>query len=102
MLEGGEPIYVSPVVACELAWVLRSRYRQSRSDIHEVLGRLLQSDQVVVDRDLIQAGLGMLRAGGDFSDGVILQEARRVGARDLMTFDQNLARAGAPTVTLLS
>ncbi len=100
-MNSGEPIYVSSVVVCELVWVLKSRYQQSRSAIVDAIGRLVQSDQVVMDRDLVLSGLSMLSAGGGFADGVILHEARRAGARDLMTFDRELARIGSPLTTLL-
>ncbi|HEV7228203.1 type II toxin-antitoxin system VapC family toxin [Brevundimonas sp.] len=101
-LSAGEPIYVSNIVMCELVWVLKSRYRQPRAAIAEAMGRLIDSDQVVMDRDAALAGLGMLKAGAGFSDGVILYEARRAGARDLMTFDRDLAKFGGPMATLLS
>lgn len=102
VMSTGEPIYVSNVVVCELAWVLRSRYRQPKQAVADAITRLIDSDQVVMDRDAAQSGLNLLGGGGDFSDGVILHEARRAGARDLMTFDRDFARAGAPTATLIS
>lgn len=102
VMESGEPVYVSSIVVCELCWVLRSRYRQTSDAIADAIGRLVDSDQVVMDRDLVRSGLSMMAAGGGFADGVVLHEARRAGARDLMTFDRDFASIAAPYVSLIS
>lgn len=40
----------------------------------------------------MDAGLKHLRAGGDFADGVIAHEGRRMGASLFVTFDLRAAR----------
>jgi predicted nucleic-acid-binding protein len=40
------------------------------------------------DRAAVEAGLASLRAGGDFADGVIAHEGRRMGADVFVSFDR--------------
>ena len=46
---------------------------------------------VEIDRTLLEAGIGLLMAGGDFANLVILAEADRVKADYVASFDENLA-----------
>lgn len=82
---------LSPVVLCEVVWVLRRAYRYHAEEVAGVLRRLIESRTVEVDRPLAEAGLAMLAAGGDFADGVILAEAGRAHCVRLVTFDRGLA-----------
>ena len=44
----GGRCYVSPIVLCEAAWVLRGAYRVSKEDVLTVLDRLLATKQFVI------------------------------------------------------
>jgi predicted nucleic-acid-binding protein len=90
-IEGAETVLLSPVVLCEIVWVLRRAYRYPAGEVAGVLRRLIESRTVEVDRPLVEAGLAMLAAGGDFADGVILAEAGRAQCGCLVTFDRGLA-----------
>jgi len=56
---------------------------------------------VQVDRTTAEAGLAMLDAGGDFADGVIAFEGRRLGGPVFASFDRRatelIAATGAET-----
>jgi predicted nucleic-acid-binding protein len=90
--EAGETAYVSTIVLCELAWVLRSLYGLRRKEIRATLEMLLQTAQLQVeDRAVVNRALTLYGAGaGDFSDYVIGLRNRIAGCRDTVTFDQSL------------
>lgn len=77
---------------CELAWVLRSVYHFAQTDVLAVLEELMQVPNAVVDRPAFAAGLEVLRAGGDFADGVIAFEGRRLGGDLFLSFDRRAVR----------
>ncbi|MDE0286742.1 MAG: type II toxin-antitoxin system VapC family toxin [Gammaproteobacteria bacterium] len=73
---------------CEFVWVLRRGYGMSVTLIADALVRLMNSDNVVVNRPAVETGLSVLRAGGDFADGVIAHEGNRAGAEEFISFDK--------------
>lgn len=90
---------------CELVWVLSQGYRIPSADIGEVIRRLINSDNVELNRPAAEAGLALLAAGGDFADGVIAYEGRWLGADTFVSFDRkaaNLLEAQGESVRLLS
>lgn len=78
-------------VLCELVWVLRRRYGLAVGDIADALETLLDSATVATDRPAADAGLRLLRAGGDFADGAITHQGRALGAEMFLTFDERAA-----------
>jgi predicted nucleic-acid-binding protein len=72
---------------CELTWVLSRGYKIHSADIAEAIRRLANGANVVVNRPAVEAGLGLLTAGGDFADGVIAYEGRWLGADTFISFD---------------
>jgi predicted nucleic-acid-binding protein len=77
-----------PVPAlCEFVWVLRRGYKKSISDISDAIHRLMRSNNVVMNRPAIEAGLSVFDAGGDFADGVIAYEGDWLGAEEFVSFD---------------
>jgi len=84
-------VVVTLPTLCEIAWVLRSRYRLSRSEIARFMKVVIGIEKIVVDTAAVQAGLATLDAGGDFADGVIAHEGRRLGAEVFVTFDKSAA-----------
>jgi len=73
---------------CEFAWVLRSVYRFEKSDIAMAIRALSAAGNVVMDRSVVDAGLGMLEAGGDFADGAIALEGEWLGGTQFVSFDR--------------
>jgi predicted nucleic-acid-binding protein len=77
-----------PVPAlCEFVWVLRRGYKKSISDISDAVHRLMKSNNVVMNRPAIEAGLSVFDAGGDFADGVIAYEGDWLEAEEFVSFD---------------
>ena len=58
---------------------------------------LLESVAVRVDRPAIEAGLAMRAGGGDFADGVIAFEGRRLAGEVFASFDRTAIRLIAET-----
>ena len=75
-------------VLCEFVWVMRRGYRMSVSLITDALYRLMNCDNVVMNRPAVEAGLSVLDAGGDFADGVIAYEGNWAGAEEFISFDK--------------
>jgi predicted nucleic-acid-binding protein len=86
---------------CELVWVLSRGYRILPAEIAETIRRLINSENVLVDRPAVEAGLAVMDAGGDFADGVITYEGSWLGADVFISFDGQavklLAAQGATT-----
>lgn len=81
-------VAVSLPCLCELIWVLRSVYGFSRVDMIQTIETMLAIGNMVLDRAAVQAGVDLLREGGDFADGVIAHEGRRLGGEVFVSFDK--------------
>lgn len=101
-LESAEIIFISNIVLCETAWVLKRFYKYNPEQITFALSALISSIGVEVDIPAVETGLRFLAAGGDFADGVILYEAKRAKADRLATFDSGFADRGGDFVTDLA
>ena len=101
-LEFAEIIFISNIVLCETAWVLKRFYKYNPEQITSALSALISSIGVEVDIPAVETGLRFLAAGGDFADGVILYEAKRVKADTLATFDSGFADRGGDFVSDLN
>jgi len=88
----GERGFISAIVLCELAWVLRSAYRISQADLILTLDRILGTTQFIVgDKDIVRRALDQYRAGrADFADYVIGALHQDAGCRKTVTFDRRL------------
>ena len=87
-LEGAELVAISAHSLCELAWVLDRGYKTARSDIASVISHMLEMHNVVVNRPAVEAGLRVLKAGGDFADGVIAYDGNWLGGETFVSFDK--------------
>jgi predicted nucleic-acid-binding protein len=67
-LAGAELVAITLPTLCELSWVLIRGYKHPAAEVSRAVRRLLD-------------------AGGDFADGVIAFEGRRLGADVLVSFD---------------
>jgi predicted nucleic-acid-binding protein len=73
---------------CELVWVLGRSYRFERDEIVRVVETLCSSPNVALDGPAVEAGLAMLKIGGDFADGVIAYEGAWLGGETFVSFDK--------------
>lgn len=87
------PGWISVIVICELAWVLRRVYSATREDIAAILETLLTSNELKVETaDLVWQGLRMFRKGSaDMADHLIGLSNGCHGASRTFTFDQRAA-----------
>ena len=91
-LEQAETVAVSVHALCELTWVLQRSYAVARSDIAAAIRQLIDTQNVVVNRPAVEAGLAVLDAGGDFADGVIAYDGQWLGGETFVSFDQKAVR----------
>jgi predicted nucleic-acid-binding protein len=68
--------------------VLTRGYRRSAMEVAAAIRKLIESASVLVDRPAAEAGLAVLEKGGDFADGAIAFEGRRLGGSVFTSFDK--------------
>ncbi|RZS88197.1 putative nucleic-acid-binding protein [Phyllobacterium myrsinacearum] len=105
LLREVELVAVSTTSLCEFCWVLARGYKFDRSDIARAVRALIASENVVSAKAVVEAGLAVLDAGGDFADGVIAFDGQRLGGEVFVTFDKiaaNIIEASGVPVKLLS
>jgi predicted nucleic-acid-binding protein len=91
-LANAEVVALALPVLCELVWVLSQGYRIPSADIAQTIRRLVNSDNVIVNRPAVDAGLALLDAGGDFADGAIAYEGSWHGADVFVSFDKRAVK----------
>lgn len=87
-MEQADLVAVSLHALCELVWVLQRSYAVSRADIAATIRRLANTQNIVLNRPAVEAGLSLLDASGDFADGVIAFEGQWLGGETFVSFDQ--------------
>ncbi len=88
LLKEAELIAVSLPCLCEFVWVLRRVYNFAQQDISAALEALLNAGNVAVNRPAADAGLALLKEGGDFADGLIAYEGNWLGGKTFVSFDK--------------
>lgn len=104
-LQAAELVAVPLSALCEFVWVLRRGYKKPDAEIVEAIRRLMRSANVVMNRPAVEAGLGVMDAGGDFADGAIAYEGNWLGAEEFVSFDKqavSLLRSQGRKARLLS
>lgn len=91
-LRNAEQIVLTLPMLCELVWVLGRGYKKPRAVIANAIRSITSGKTTSVDRAAVQAGLEIMDAGGDFADGVIAFEGRRLGGDVFVTFDKQAAK----------
>jgi len=89
LLERASLIAVPVPVFCKLVWTMRRLYKRPPDEIADAVETILQVASVTTDRPAVEAGLGVLRAGGDFADGTIAWQGAAMGGEILTTFDRD-------------
>jgi len=96
---GEVALVTGPPVLFEIAWTLRSAYRQRKGKVLDVLARMRalpglgMTDAAIVDEALILAR----RTGQEFADAYIAASSTAAGAGGIATFNRrDFQRLGAP------
>lgn len=94
------PGFVPVVALVELVWVLTGSYGLDRTQVATVLGTLLRSKELVIDRaELVAQALKRYSASGaDFADALIERLAAVAGCSLTMTFDAGAVKAAGMTL----
>ena len=100
-LKTQEPAFVSNVVLIELAWVLLTNYRYTRTGLAEAMETLLRSHDVILENAAAtwQAIAAFRGSKVSFADCMIAQAALSAGCEYTLTFD--IAAAKLPGMRLL-
>lgn len=88
LLRTAECIAIPLSTLCEFVWVTMGAYRRAAGEVIQAIIALVNSPGVVTDRPAVEAGLAMLAAGGDFADGAIAFDGRRLGGEVFTSFDR--------------
>ena len=100
VLAKADAIFVPLPCLCEFAWVLDRTFGYSREDVAAALRGIVDRANVEADTLAVEAGLRMLKLGGDFADGVIASAGAAMGADNFVSFDrkavERLMKAGLP------
>ena len=88
LLKEASLIAVSLPCLCELVWILRRGAKLSKEDVAVTIRDLLDAGNVVMNRPAVEAGLAILKAGGDFADGIMAYEGTWLGGETFVSFDK--------------
>lgn len=91
VMRDAERLVIATTTLCEYVWVVSRVYRLPKADILRSIRLLVAGSNVSVDIAAVEAGLSFMEAGGDFADGVIAFEGRRLGGDIFATFDRRAA-----------
>lgn len=91
-LKEADSVAISVHSLCELAWVMERSYDATRPDVAAAIRRFMNTRNVVVNRPIVEAGLAVLDAGGDFADGVIAFDGRFHGGETFVSFDKKAVK----------
>jgi predicted nucleic-acid-binding protein len=81
-------IAVSLPCLCELVWIMRHGAKLSKEEVATTIRDLLDTGNVVMNRPAVEAGLALLKAGGDFADGIMAHEGKWLGGETFVSFDK--------------
>ena len=95
-LKQADLIAVPLACLCEFVWVLRRLYRLDVADIAAAVTALANTKNVAVNRAAVEAGLAVLKVGGDFADGVIAFEGAWLGGETFVSFDKQAVALLSP------
>lgn len=87
-LREAEIVAVPLSCLCEFVWVLGRVYKFRNDVIASAIEALLESSNTQTDRQAVKSALGILKAGGDFADGIIAHEGRWLGGETFVSFDK--------------
>jgi len=88
IMETAELIAIPVAVLCEFVWVLSRVYQISNEEIATAIRVLINAENVTVNHSVVESGLTLLDAGGDFADGAIASEGKLMGCEIFVSFDK--------------
>ncbi|ALE03498.1 type II toxin-antitoxin system VapC family toxin [Bartonella ancashensis] len=88
ILKEASLIAISLPCLCELVWILRRGAKLSKEDVAAMLRDLLTTNNIVMNRPAVEAGIAILEAGGDFADGIMAYEGNWLGGETFVSFDK--------------
>lgn len=89
-LIASDTIFVSRTVLLESEWVLRTRYRKTRSDLNAFFTALLKTDNTLIeDAEAVSHALDWYAQGADFADALHLAVC---GSAVMHTFDRDFCK----------
>ena len=88
----GEEFLLSPIVLCELVWVLETAYECTKTEVVDTLERVLLTLQFdVLEKDTVWGAWRDYRDGkADFSDYYLGRRHHQAGADITLSFDKAL------------
>lgn len=90
-LIASDSIFISRTVLLETEWVLRARYKKSRSQLSAFFSVLLEVDNTVVeDAESVSHALEWYTQGADFADALHLAAC---GKAVMHTFDRDFCKS---------
>jgi predicted nucleic-acid-binding protein len=60
--------------------------------IAQAIRALLDTENAVMNRPAVEAGLAMFEAGGDFADGIMAYEGSWLGGETFVSFDKHAVK----------
>lgn len=93
-LTAESPGFVSVVAFAETVWVLHRVFDISGPQLVEMLKRLLEAEQIIVEHEReVFSAVRVLETGrGSFADGMIAALGHSAGCSHTLTFDQKATR----------
>ena len=92
LLRKASSIIVSLPCLCEFVWVLRRGVKLSDEKIVLILQKLLDIQNVEVNRPAVESGMQVLKKGGDFADAIMEYEGSMLGSEMFYSFDKQAVR----------
>ncbi|MBX9590402.1 MAG: type II toxin-antitoxin system VapC family toxin [Hyphomonadaceae bacterium] len=86
--------FVNAIVIAETAWVLEQKLKLDRSDVLEVIERLLHAENITVGNDVAvrAAQMQFKLSSANFADCLIAQLNLAAGCSHTLTFDRKAGR----------
>ncbi|NMG22197.1 PIN domain-containing protein [Brasilonema bromeliae] len=90
----GQTCFINNIVLCELVWVLKSSYKLGRSEIIDVLEKILRTDVFDFEnRETAWLSVQDMKKGkADFSDYLIVKLNKQASCSETATFDTKLQK----------
>lgn len=94
ILTEGAQFFVNAIVIAETAWILEQKLKLARSDVSEVIDRLLHAENITVGNDVAvrAAQMQFEPSSANFADCLIAQLNLAAGCSHTLTFDRKAGR----------
>ena len=93
LMKKGATFFVPDLVLVETDWVLSSLYDWTRDEVADAMAKLMTLHNLAFENEgRIRSALRALRHGADLSDELIVDGCRKIGCRNIATFDKGMAR----------